>query len=169
MAAANAPFFKSCADATGELFWHLSAKDTVEDIERIRQALSPNDGIVAYGASYGSAYGAAYLEAYPQQVKALILDAVVDHTVDYDPFLARNVMSVQDSFERLEQWCAQETNARCTARTWALPSMRPSRASAGMRTLVPQLLAGGDDPELRLAGRGAVAGRGRRRRREQAR
>src|SRR4030095_10869330 len=77
VARANAPFFKSCADATGELFWHLSAKDTVQDIERIRQALTPNDGIVSYAASYGSEYGAAYLEAYPQNVKALVLDAVM--------------------------------------------------------------------------------------------
>ena len=41
----------------GELLWHLSANDTAQDIERIRQALSPNDGIVSYAASYGSAYG----------------------------------------------------------------------------------------------------------------
>ena len=57
VARANAAFIESCADASGELLWHLSAKDTAQDIERIRQALSPNDGIVAYGASYGSAYG----------------------------------------------------------------------------------------------------------------
>jgi pimeloyl-ACP methyl ester carboxylesterase len=54
---ANAAFIKSCADASGELFWHLSAKDTAQDIERIRQALSPADGIISYAASYGSAYG----------------------------------------------------------------------------------------------------------------
>jgi hypothetical protein len=40
VADANAAFIRSCADATGELFWHLSAKDTAQDIERIRQALS---------------------------------------------------------------------------------------------------------------------------------
>ena len=110
-ARANAAFIKSCADASGELLWHLSAKDTAQDIERIRQALSPTDGIVSYAASYGSAYGAAYLEAYPEDVKALILDGVVDHTVDFATFSARNVMSVQDAFERFAQWCAQD--ARC--------------------------------------------------------
>jgi pimeloyl-ACP methyl ester carboxylesterase len=109
VARANAAFIKSCATATGELFWHLSATDTAQDVERIRQALSPSEGIVSYAPSYGSAYGAAYLEAYPQNVKALILDAVVDHTVDFAMFSARNVMSVQDAFERFEQWCAQET------------------------------------------------------------
>jgi pimeloyl-ACP methyl ester carboxylesterase len=89
LARANAAFFKSCADASGELFWHLSSKDTVQDIERIREALTPNDGIMSYAASYGSEYGAAYLETYPQNVKALILDAVVDHTIDYRHFMAR--------------------------------------------------------------------------------
>jgi pimeloyl-ACP methyl ester carboxylesterase len=56
VARANAAFFQSCADASGELFWYLSAKYTAQDIERMRQALSPNDGLLAYGGSYGSAY-----------------------------------------------------------------------------------------------------------------
>jgi len=64
VARANAAFIQSCADASGELFWHLSAKYTAQDIERMRQALSPDDGLLGYGGSYGSAYGAAYLEAY---------------------------------------------------------------------------------------------------------
>ena len=48
---ANAAFFRSCFAATGELMAHLSAIDTAADIERIRQALSPNDGLVAYAGS----------------------------------------------------------------------------------------------------------------------
>jgi pimeloyl-ACP methyl ester carboxylesterase len=148
VARANAPFFKSCADATGELFWHLSAKDTVQDIERIRQALTPNDGIVSYAASYGSEYGAAYLEAYPQNVKALVLDAVMDHTVEYAPFLARNVMSVQDSFERLEQWCAQDAKCALHGKDLGAAFDAAIAREPKMRTLVPQMLAGGDEPQF---------------------
>jgi pimeloyl-ACP methyl ester carboxylesterase len=148
VARANAPFFKSCADATGELFWHLSAKDTVQDIERIRQALTPNDGIVSYAASYGSEYGAAYLEAYPQNVKALVLDAVMDHTVEYAPFLARNVMSVQDSFERLEQWCAQDAKCALHGKDLGAAFDAAIVREPKLRTLVPQMLAGGDEPQF---------------------
>jgi pimeloyl-ACP methyl ester carboxylesterase len=148
VAGANALFFKSCADATGELFWHLSAKDTAQDIERIRQALSPGDGIRAYGPSYGSAYGAAYLEAFPQHVQALVLDAVVDHTVDYPTFLARNVMSVQDSFERFEQWCAREIDCALHGRDLGAAFDAAIAREPGIRTLVPQLLATGDHPDL---------------------
>src|SRR5262249_17449658 len=53
LARASAPFFPSCLAATGELMAPLSALDTAADIERIRQALSPNDGLVAYAGSYG--------------------------------------------------------------------------------------------------------------------
>ena len=67
LARANAAFFQSCFMATGELMAHLSAIDTAADIERIRQALTPNDGLVAYAGSYGTVYGAAYLERYVDQ------------------------------------------------------------------------------------------------------
>jgi hypothetical protein len=81
-ARANAAFFQSCFTATGELMAHLSAIDTAADVERIRQALSPNDGLVAYAGSYGTVYAAAYLERYGGHTKALVLDAVVDHSID---------------------------------------------------------------------------------------
>jgi pimeloyl-ACP methyl ester carboxylesterase len=144
----NAAFIKSCAEATGELLWHLTAQDTAADIERIRQALSPNDGIVAYGASYGSAYGVAYLEAYPEHVKALILDAVVDHTVDMPTFMARNVISVQDAFERFAQWCAREAKCALHGKDLGAAFDAAVAREPATRTLVPQLLSTGDHPKL---------------------
>ena len=112
IAGANAALYRSCFAATGDLMAHLSAMDTANDIERIRQALTPNDGLVAYGASYGSAYGGAYLELYGDHVKALVLDAVVDHSVDFATLLTRNVLSVKDAFDRFTQWCAQDRHVR---------------------------------------------------------
>jgi pimeloyl-ACP methyl ester carboxylesterase len=123
-------------------------QDTAQDVERIRQALSPNDGIVSYAASYGSAYGAAYLEAYPRNVKALILDAVVDHSVDFATFSARNVMSVQDAFERFVRWCAQETSCALHGSDLGAAFDAAIALEPKTRTLVPQLLATGDHPEL---------------------
>ena len=102
---------------------HLSAIDTAADIERIRQALSPNDGLVAYAGSYGTVYGAAYLERYGDHVKALVLDAVVDHSIDLATMVTRNILSVADAFDRFAQWCGRDRPAHCTARTWATPSI----------------------------------------------
>jgi pimeloyl-ACP methyl ester carboxylesterase len=147
-ARANRAFVESCGEATGELFWHLSAKDTVQDIERIRQALSPNDGIVSYAASYGSAYGTAYLEAYPQNVKALNLDGVVDHTVDYPTFVARNVTSVQDAFERFQQWCAQETSCALHSEDLGAAYETAIAREPSVRVLVSQFLSAGDHPRM---------------------
>jgi pimeloyl-ACP methyl ester carboxylesterase len=148
VARANAAFIKSCADASGELLWHLSAKDTAQDVERIRQALSPADGIVSYAASYGSAYGAAYLEAYPENVKALILDGVVDHTIDFATFSVRNVMSVQDAFERFAQWCAQEAKCELHGKDLGAAFDAAIAREPTSRTLLPQMFAAGDHPEL---------------------
>ena len=61
---------------------YLSANDSAADIERIRQALGQDDGLVAYGGSYGTLYATAYLEQYGDRVKALVLDGVVDHSID---------------------------------------------------------------------------------------
>ena len=148
VARANAAFIEGCAKASGALLWHLSATDTAQDIERIRQALSPNDGIVSYAASYGSAYAAAYLEAYPQKVKALILDGVVDHSVDFATFITRNVMSVQDAFERFAQWCAQEARCELHGKDLGAAFDAAIAREPKTRTLLPQLLAAGDHPEL---------------------
>jgi len=146
---ANARFLRSCVKATGELIYHLSSMDTAEDIERIRQALSPNDGLVAHGASYGTAYGAAYLERYGDHVQALVLDAVVDHSIDLSTELAtRQLPAVQDAFDRMAQWCGEDSS--CALHGEDLGSAYDAAVAAvpAVRPVVPQLLAGGRDPQI---------------------
>jgi pimeloyl-ACP methyl ester carboxylesterase len=145
---ANGAFFRSCLAATGELMGHLSAVDTAGDIERIRQALSTNEGLVAYAGSYGTVYAAAYLERYGDRVKAMVLDAVVDHSIDLPTMITRNILSVVDAFDRFAQWCGRDS-------TCALHGQDPGKVfdAVGVtapvtRTLVPQLLAAGRDPQL---------------------
>ncbi len=148
LARANGAFFHSCLAATGELMAHLSAVDTAADIEHIRQALSPNEGLVAYAGSYGTVYAAAYLERYGDRVKAMVLDAVVDHSIDLPTMITRNILSVAGAFDRFAQWCDRDS-------TCALHGQDPGKvfdavgATAPVtRTLVPQLLAAGRDPQL---------------------
>jgi pimeloyl-ACP methyl ester carboxylesterase len=108
LASANAVFAQGCLSATGELYRHLSAKDSAADIERIRQALGQEDGLVAYSGSYGTLYGTAYLEQYGDHVKALVLDGVVDHSVDLATYGGRWARSTEDGFDRFVQWCNKD-------------------------------------------------------------
>lgn len=148
IAQTNAVFFQSCFAATGELMAHLSAQDTAADIEQIRLALGLQDGLVAYAGSYGTAYAAAYLERDGDHVKTLVLDAVVDHSIDLPTYMERNVFSVQDSFARFQQWCAQHTTCALHGQDLgAIFDADVARAPV-VRTLVPQLLAAGSDPQF---------------------
>jgi pimeloyl-ACP methyl ester carboxylesterase len=139
---------ESCLEATGELMRYLSAMDTAADVEQIRQALSPNDGLVAYGASHGSQYGQAYLEHYGEHIKALVLDGVVDHSIDLPTFITRNTLAVQDAFERFGQWCNRD--GACALHGQNVGSVFDAvvTAAPATRMLVPQFLAVGRDPEF---------------------
>jgi pimeloyl-ACP methyl ester carboxylesterase len=110
LAGPNTTFAEGCRSATGELFRHLSAKDSAADIERIRQALGQDDGLVAYSGSYGTLYATAYLEQYGDHVKALVIDGVVDHSVDLATYGARWARSTEDAFDRFVQWCDQDAS-----------------------------------------------------------
>ena len=73
---------------------------------------------------------------------------IVDHTVDFPTFIARNVMSVQDAFERMEQWCAQDTKCALHGKDLGAAFDAAIAREPRMRTLVPQMLAGADDPHF---------------------
>ncbi len=147
-ARANAAFFQSCFDMTGELMAHLTPKDTAADIERIRLALGETDGLVAYGGSFGSAYGAAYLEDYGENVKAMVLDGIVDHTVDMPTFITRNILSVADAFDRFTRWCASETSCALHGQDVGAAFDAAMTREPLVRQLVPQFLAAGNDPDF---------------------
>jgi pimeloyl-ACP methyl ester carboxylesterase len=145
---ANEALFKSCIAETGDLMAHLSAMDTAADVERIRQALTPNTGLVAYGGSYGTAYGQAYLERFPDRVKALVLDAVVDHSIDLPTFVSRNVLAASDAFDRFTQWC--KLDAACVLHGQDVGGVFDAVVAKEpvTRILVSQLLAAGPDPTV---------------------
>lgn len=145
IARTNERFFESCFAATGELMSHLSAMDTAADIEQIRLAIGQTDGLIAYGGSYGSAYGAAYLERYGDNVKALVLDGVVDHTIDLPTFMERNVLSVEASLDRLQQWCDQTPSCALHGEDLGAAYEAGANQIPEVRTIVPQLLSAASD------------------------
>jgi pimeloyl-ACP methyl ester carboxylesterase len=146
IANANAALFRSCTAASGELMAHLSALDTAADIERIRQALTPTDGLVAYAGSYGTQYAQAYLERFGEHVTALVLDAVVDHSVDMPTFITRNVLAASDAFDCFTHWCDSDNECALHGQDLGTAFDAVVAKAPVTRTLVPQLLAAGPDP-----------------------
>lgn len=147
LAAANGAFYESCFAATGDLMAHLSVNDTAADIERIRQALGEEDGLTAYAGSYGSAYAAAYLEGYGEHVRALVLDGVIDHSVDMPTFSARNILSTQETFDRFARWCQDDATCALHGEDVGAVFDEVVAVAPVTRTLVPQILAGGANPD----------------------
>jgi hypothetical protein len=55
-------------------------------------------------------------------------------------------LSVQDSFERMEHWCAREAKCPLHGKDLGAALDAAIAREPRMRTLVPQMLAGGDEP-----------------------
>lgn len=148
IARANAAFLRSCFEASGELMAHLSSADTAEDIERIRQALTPDAGLVAHAASYGTSFAGSYLERYGDRVQALVLDGVIDHSVDLPTNEVRTVLSVQDAFDRMARWCDQDASCALHGQDLGAAFDAAIAIAPMMRWIVPQFFAAGRDPEV---------------------
>ncbi len=66
----------SCAQQLGPARGAFTSRESVADIEAIRQAAG-YEKLVLYGTSYGTKVALEYAEQYPQNVEALVLDSVV--------------------------------------------------------------------------------------------
>ncbi|HEY0002642.1 MAG TPA: alpha/beta fold hydrolase, partial [Actinoplanes sp.] len=69
----------ACAKAGGPLLSHLTTRDTVNDMERIRLALGARQ-INFYGFSYGTYIGQVYATLHPERVRRMVLDGIVNPT-----------------------------------------------------------------------------------------
>jgi pimeloyl-ACP methyl ester carboxylesterase len=145
---ANAAFIKSCVEMTGALMSHLSSMETAGDIESIRLALAPNEGLLAYSVSYGTGYAGAYLERDGNHVKALVLDGVYDHSADMPTDLTRHILSVQDGFDRFGRWCARDPSCALHGQDVAKVFDAIIAKAPAVRTIVPQLMVLGRDPKM---------------------
>jgi pimeloyl-ACP methyl ester carboxylesterase len=145
---ANAAFIQSCVDQTGDLVGHLSSADTAADIEQIRLALTPNDGLVADAASYGTVFAASYLDMYGDHVRALVLDGVTDHSIEATTDLTRHILATQDAFDRMSQWCNQDPTCALHGRNVRDAYNAAIANLPAVRTIVPLFMAAGRDPDL---------------------
>jgi pimeloyl-ACP methyl ester carboxylesterase len=148
VADANAAFFRSCFKASSTLMAHLSAMDTAADIEQIRRALTPNDGLIAYAGSYGTQYAQAYLERYGDRVKALVLDGLLDHSVGLPTIVERQIIAADDAFDRFARWCNLATTCALHGKNVGAAFDSAAAKVPVTRKVVSQLLATGNDPNV---------------------
>jgi pimeloyl-ACP methyl ester carboxylesterase len=73
-----------CADQLGPARAFYTTRDSIEDIEAVRQAVGA-DRISLYGVSYGTKVALGYAVAHPDHVDRLVLDSTVSLTGP-DPF-----------------------------------------------------------------------------------
>ena len=72
-------YAQACGKNGGALLEHVKTTDTVQDMDRIRAALSRKQ-LNYYGFSYGTYLGQVYATLFPQRVRRMVLDANVDPT-----------------------------------------------------------------------------------------
>jgi pimeloyl-ACP methyl ester carboxylesterase len=159
-----------CAAKLGPARAFYSTRDTVDDMEAIRQQLRIPK-IALYGTSYGTKVALEYALRYPDHVERLLLDSVVD--VDGpDPFYRDSFAAAPRVLRSLCRGgsCRGVTRdpvadvARLTARLAVRPLRGPIVNSHGRRRLArfgrsdlfSVLLAGDFDPTLRAAFPAAV-------------
>ncbi|MFL5894431.1 MAG: alpha/beta fold hydrolase, partial [Thermoleophilaceae bacterium] len=73
---ASAKSVQRCAQRLGDRRRFYTTRDTVEDIESVRQAAHV-DKLVLVGVSYGTRTALAYAAAHPDHVERIVLDSVV--------------------------------------------------------------------------------------------
>jgi pimeloyl-ACP methyl ester carboxylesterase len=99
-------FAESCGQKYGEVLKHLNTKDTVRDMDLIREALG-QEKINYFGYSYGTYLGSVYASMFPHRVRRMVLDSVVRPSgVWYENGLEQNV-AFENSAKIFFAWIAK--------------------------------------------------------------
>ncbi|MFI9453680.1 alpha/beta hydrolase [Amycolatopsis sp. NPDC052450] len=98
-----------CKNNAGALLNHMSTKDVVRDLDKMRAAVG-DQKLTFVGFSYGTLIGSTYTSMFPKQSRAIVIDGNVDPAlrtsdgVQYDRERARGFEIALDAFLRK---CAQ--------------------------------------------------------------
>jgi pimeloyl-ACP methyl ester carboxylesterase len=98
-ATTNNEFTSQCATELGPTRVDYSTRDTVDDIEAIRQALGV-DKVAIFGVSYGTYVAQLYARRYPTHTEALLLDSVVP-PAGVDPLNATSYRAIKGELQTL--------------------------------------------------------------------
>jgi pimeloyl-ACP methyl ester carboxylesterase len=98
-AASNNDYIAKCASELGPTRTDYSTRDTVDDIEALRQALGV-DKVSIFGVSYGTYVAQLYARRYPTHTESLLLDSVVPPN-GVDPFDRTSYRAIKAELVRL--------------------------------------------------------------------
>jgi pimeloyl-ACP methyl ester carboxylesterase len=163
------PAAADCARSLGSRRAFYTSRDSVDDIEAIREQLGA-ERIALYGTSYGTKVALGYARRYPTRVERLVLDSVVE--IDGpDPYYRDSMQAVPRALRSL---CGRDCGwtrdpvadvtalVRRIGRNGPLSGRLPDvhgrlRAGEVARVDIFNTLVAGDfDPTLRAAFPGAV-------------
>lgn len=92
-------FAKGCNDASGALVGKMGTRQSVEDLEDFRRALS-FDMIRYLGWSYGATLGATWVMSHPGSLAAMVLDAPSDPRVSRAEEVRLRYVAASSAFKR---------------------------------------------------------------------
>ncbi len=104
-----------CVESMGELLSHISAGDTVRDLDHLRELVG-DEQLTFVGLSYGTLLGQTYANMYPDRVRAMVLDGVVDpvaFTSSAEDRAAAGAASIDEVFDRFLELCDVAGAAAC--------------------------------------------------------
>ncbi len=101
-------FVDACVRRSGDLLEHISTRDTVRDLDRLRAALG-DPRLTYLGFSYGTYIGAMYASMFPSRVRALVLDGAVDPALSAEDVAVQQAKGFGGSLQTFFDWCANRT------------------------------------------------------------
>ncbi len=94
---------EECRSTAGERPLTINSRQTVDDLETVRQALG-HERISLWGGSWGTRTALLYQQWYPQSLQSLVLDGVAP--IESRVFLA--AQAAESALQQLEQACSAD-------------------------------------------------------------
>lgn len=98
--------FIACKAYHDKTLWHLGTKNSVRDLQRVRQALGIPK-INYYGDSYGTILGQQYLINYHDNVRAMILDGNMNPDYDMRAWILHAAAANEDTLHLFFNLCTK--------------------------------------------------------------
>ena len=96
-----------CKQQSEGLLPYLSSDATVQDMDKIREALG-EEKLSYIGFSYGTFLGARYADRYPDNVRALVLDGALDPALDFEQVTREQAMAFEAALNAFFENCKEE-------------------------------------------------------------
>lgn len=139
---------QACARGGGDLRPHVNTRNTVHDIDRIRQALG-EEKISFLGYAFGTVVGAAFGTLFPHRLDRSVLDSCVHPEWTWRELFLKQAEAIRANVEAWAGWTAERDGHFGLGRSAA-------SVLDTVESLAAQVAAGGQGVRLRTLLDGAV-------------